>query len=153
MTIPWLWVMGAGALGGSGWWGGGVLGPPSYLFFQMAFAAVSILRVFQLLSSCQVALRKLGAAFIECRDPGLTLEVGGKSGAASKHFDTVAAAELLVAGNYKDKIYHCLLPHIGGLQLALGSPSETPRKPSLASNFYFFNLRQVQCEPSIFIAR
>lgn len=83
-----------------------VLGPPSYLFFQMAFAAVSILRVFQLLSSCQVALRKLGAAFIECRDPGLTLEVGGKSGAASKHFDTVAAAELLVAGNYKDKIYH-----------------------------------------------
>lgn len=148
-------AVGDGSWGFGGVWvvGWGVLGPPSYLFFQMAFAAVSILRVFQLLSSCQVALRKLGAAFIECRDPGLTLEVGGKSGAASKHFDTVAAAELLVAGNYKDKIYHCLLPHIGGLQLALGSPSETPRKPSLASNFYFFNLRQVQCEPSIFIAR
>lgn len=41
---------------------------------------------------------KLETALIECGDAGLTLEVGGRSGAASKPFDTVAAAELLVTG-------------------------------------------------------
>lgn len=41
---------------------------------------------------------KFGTSLIECRDPGLTLEISGKPGIASKPFDTVAAAELLVTG-------------------------------------------------------
>lgn len=56
--------------------GWGVLGHHSYLFFQMAFAAVSIMCfpvTVQLLDSSGT---KLGAAFTECREAGLTLEAG-----------------------------------------------------------------------------
>lgn len=42
--------------------------------------------------------------------------------------------------NYKDEIYHRLLPRIGGLQPALGSPSGNPKcavNSALLSKFFF----------------